>query len=281
MKEPGEIPANAKVLTAMNWRLILDGNLPGATNMARDVAILEAVSAGAAPPTLRLYGWDPPCLTIGKHQGLDTADLDFCRVEGIDVARRPTGGRALLHHLELTYSVVAPLGTPPLPTPLQEAYRLICGALVVAARELGIDAELTGGEVNLRLPNPTSTVPCFEAPAEGEVVIGGRKLIGSAMRAHAGCILQHGAILLDWDGRLQAGAMGLADDTTLRPHITTLTVELDRPVQRPEVENAVTRGFAGILGDAPVAGSLSANERSRETELTPTFAIQTTTDSDP
>ena len=272
---------NATVLVAMQWRLILDGNLPGALNMARDVAVLEEVSAGTVPPTLRLYGWDPPCMTIGKHQGLDAVDLDFCRAEGIDVVRRPTGGRALLHHLELTYSVVAPLGTPPLPTALQEAYRLICGALVEAVRKLGIDAELTGTEVNLRLPNPTSTVPCFEAPAEGEVVIAGRKLIGSAMRAHAGCILQHGAILLDWDGRFQAGAMGLADDSTLRPHITTLTAELDRPVQRSEVEEAVIGGFAGIFGNAPTAGSLSANAIFRETELTPTFAVQTTTDPDP
>ena len=265
----------------MQWRLFLDGNLPGATNMARDVAILEAVSAGESPPTLRLYGWDPPCLTIGKHQGLDAVDLDFCRAEGIDVVRRPTGGRALLHHLELTYSAVAPLGTPPLPTALQGAYRLICGALVKAVRELGIDAELTGTEVNLRLPNPTSTVPCFEAPAEGEVVVAGRKLIGSAMRAHGGCILQHGAILLDWDGRLQAGAMGLADDSTLRPHVTTLTAELDRPADRPEIEEAVIGGFTGILGGAPAAGLLSANEVPRETELIPTFAIQTTTDPEP
>jgi len=249
----------------MTWRLLIDGDLPGALNMARDVAVLEAVADGNAPPTLRLYGWSPPCLTIGKHQGLDAADLEFCRAEGIDVARRPTGGRALLHHLELTYSVVAPLGIPPLGTALQGAYRVICGALVAACRNLGIDAELTGGEVNLRLPNPTSTVPCFEAPAEGEVVVAGRKLIGSAMRAHGGCILQHGAILLDWDGRLQAGAMGLADDSTLRPHVTTLAAELERRVQRPEVEAEIIAGFAGILGDAPVAGPLSAGERSRET----------------
>ena len=265
----------------MNWRLITDGDLPGALNMARDSAVLESVSAGVSAPTLRLYGWDPPCLTIGKHQGLDAVDLAFCRSNGVDVARRPTGGRALLHHLELTYSVVAPLGTPPLSTALPEAYRLICSALVVACHEFGIAAELTGGEVNLRLPGPTSTVPCFEAPAEGEVVVAGRKLIGSAMRAHGGCILQHGAILLDWDGRLQAGAMGLADDSTLRPHITTLTAELDRPVQRPDIERAVIGGFTDILGDSPTAGWLSANEVSRETELTPAFSIQTTPDPDP
>jgi len=265
----------------MNWRLIFDGNLPGALNMARDVAILEAVSAGESPPTLRLYGWGPPCLTIGQHQGLDAVDLDFCRREGIDVARRPTGGRALLHHLELTYSVVAPLGTPPLPTSLQTAYRLICGGLVKACRALGIDAELTGGEVNLRLPNPTSTVPCFEAPAEGEVVVGDRKLIGSAMRVHAGCILQHGAILLNWDGRLQAGAMGLADDSTLRPHVTTFADELGRTVTRDEIESVVVATVPGVLGVTLTIGNLSAIEAERESELTRDFDIQTDSHPDP
>lgn len=263
----------------MNWRLITDGDLPGARNMARDMAVLEAVSTGQAPPTLRLYGWDPPCLTLGKHQGLDVVDLAFCRREGIDVVRRPTGGRALLHHLELTYSVAAPLGVSPMPTALQAAYRLICDGLVRACRALGIDAELTGGDVNIRLPIPTSTVPCFEAPAEGEVVVAGRKLIGSAMRAHAGCILQHGAILLDWDGRLQAGAMGLVDDAILRPHVTTIQAEIGRPVTRSEIETAVVRAVADRLSVAPVAGRLSPTETKRETGRISGFSIQTTADS--
>jgi lipoate-protein ligase A len=257
----------------MQWRLILDGANPGALNMARDLAILEAVAAGQSPPTLRLYGWAPPCLSLGKHQGLDAADLAFCRSNGIDVARRPTGGRALLHHLELTYSVVAPLGTPPLPSRLQEAYRLICSGLVDACRSLGIDAELTGGEVNLRLPDPTSTVPCFETPAEGEVVVARRKLVGSAMRAHAGCILQHGAILLDWDGRFQAGALGLADDSALRPHVTTVSAELGRPVGRAELESTVVAGLAERLGVDLAAAPPTPAETSRETGLRPRFVI--------
>jgi len=259
----------------MEWRLIVDGNLRGARNMARDAAILEAVAAGESAPTLRLYGWTPPCLTLGKHQGTDVADLEFCRAEGVDVARRPTGGRALLHHLELTYAVIAPLGTAVLPSRLQEAYRSICSAFVGACLELGISAELTGGEVNLRLPDPTSAVPCFEAPAEGEVVVAGRKLIGSAMRAHAGCILQHGAILLDWDGRLQAGAMGLDDDTALRRHVTTFSAELGRPVARAEVEPVVAAAIADRLAVHFATGSISAAEAGREDELVDDRMIQT------
>jgi lipoate-protein ligase A len=254
------------------WRLLVDPALSGARNMARDVAMLEAVASGEAPPTFRFYGWDPPCLTLGRHQGLEGANIDFCCAEGIDVVRRPTGGRALLHHLELTYAVVAPLGVPPLPQPLQDAYRAICGALVNACRELGVAAELTGGEVNLQLPGPRSNVPCFEAPAGGEVVVGGGKLIGSAMRAQEGFILQHGAILLAWDGRLQAGALGLSDDKTLRPQITTFAEQLGRAVDRHEVESAIVEAFTSGFGLEFVPGEMTELELGREAELVETFA---------
>ena len=256
-----------------SWRLIVDGDSPGARNMARDMAMLEAVADGEAPPTVRLYGWDPPCLSLGRHQGSEAADLAFCRAEGIDVVRRPTGGRALLHHLELTYAVVAPLDEGPLPRGLQEAYRAICAALVRAVRALGVHAELTGGEVNLQLPHPKTTVPCFEAPAGGEVVVGNRKLIGSAMRAHAGAILQHGAILLDWDGRLQAGAMGLADDASLRPQVTTLRDQLGRELPRAALEETLVEAFGSELGVEFKKELPSDAERARELELIDSFAV--------
>ena len=250
------------------WRLIRDGALPGARNMARDVAMLEAVARGEAPPTLRLYGWDPPCLSLGRHQGPEAADLAFCHANGIDVVRRPTGGRALLHHLELTYAVVAPLGEGPLPRALQDAYRRICEPLVAACLRLGIEAELTPGEVNLHLPGPASTIPCFEAPAGGEVVVGGRKLIGSAMRAHGGAVLQHGAILLDWDGRLQAGSMGLPDDRGLRASVTTFAEQLGRPCPLPELEHALleafSRSFGVTLAEAPLTDAESLQEHLSE-----------------
>jgi lipoate-protein ligase A len=232
------------------------------------------VSEGASPPTLRLYGWNPPCLTLGRHQSTAAADLDYCSKEGIDVVRRPTGGRALLHHLELTYAVIAPLGVVPLPRALQEAYSRICGALVRAMRILGIDAVLTGGEVNLQLPGPRTAIPCFEAPAGGEVVVAGRKLIGSAMRAHSGTILQHGAILLDWDSRLQAGSMGLADDSSLRPHVTTLNHELDLLPNRSELDRTLVQAFADELEIAFEEGPLMAQEVAGETALAASFAVK-------
>jgi lipoate-protein ligase A len=256
-----------------SWRQLIDGDLPGARNMARDVAILEAVAEGGSPPTLRLYGWSPPCLTLGRHQHLDAVDLGFCRDHGIDVVRRPTGGRALLHHLELTYSLAAPLGRGPIPRKLQDAYRTICDALVRACGAFGIDAQLTPGEINIALPGPSSAIPCFEVPAGGEVVVAMRKLIGSAMRSHGGAILHHGAILLDWDSELQAGALGLADDSALRPHITTFAEQLGQPPDRQELERAVVAAFSEHLGVRFAESVLAEPEAAREQALIDSFQI--------
>jgi len=241
--------------------------------MALDMAILEETVRRDAVPTLRFYGWAPPCLTLGRHQPLEAADLGFCRKAGIEVARRPTGGRAVLHHMELTYAVIAPLGVPPLPSHVQDAYRTVCRPLVEACRSLGVSAEMTPGEINLSFPGPRSTVPCFKAPAGGEIVAGGRKLIGSAMRVHRGHILQHGALLLDWDGSLQAGAMGLATDATLRPHITTLSEELGESPPLDHVQRAVVQAFETILGLELTPGDWTTDELRRADELHPTFAI--------
>jgi len=255
------------------WRLVCDGDHPGALNMARDWVLLEGATGGA-PATLRLYGWDPPCLSLGRHQGTDAADLEFCRSAGIDVVRRPTGGRAVLHHLELTYAVIAPLDRNPLPAALQDAYRRICTGLVAACRELGVAAQLTGGEVNLDLPGPRTVVPCFKAPAGGEVVVGGRKLIGSAMRAHDGAVLQHGAILLDWDSELQAGSMGLDDDHGLRPFVTTLSEQLGRLPGRGDLEAALASGLSRTLGVTFEPGDLSPAEAARAHALADSFRIK-------
>jgi lipoate-protein ligase A len=258
-------------MTKAAWRLILDGDLGGAQNMARDLAMLEALTEEASPPTLRLYGWSPPCLSLGRHQGLDAADTDFCRARGIDLVRRPTGGRAVLHHHELTYAVIAPLGSEPIPSRLQEAYRRICGALVRWCIGMGIAAELTPGEVNIMLPSPASAVPCFEAPAGGEVVVAGRKLIGSAMRSHRGAVLQHGAILLDWDSELQAGSMGLKDDSALRPLVTTFADELGTPPDRAELERQLVTAFSDELGVVFEESPVTEREERQERELVTGF----------
>ncbi len=247
-------------MTGPRWRLVGDGARTGASNMALDAGLLDGVASGTAPPTVRFYGWSPPCLSLGRHQPAGAVDLRFCRREGIDVVRRPTGGRAVLHHLEVTYAVVAPVDGTVLPAAVQGAYRRIAGALVDGLRVLGVEAELAGESGNGPLPRPTEAIPCFRIPAGGEIVVRGRKLVGSAVRIRGGAVLQHGSILLDWDGRLQAGALGLADDSALRPHVTTVAAELGDVPESGTIVRLLAGALERELGVELVLGPLTGAE---------------------
>jgi lipoyl(octanoyl) transferase len=162
--------------------------------MALDVALMDSVRDGG-DPALRFYRWDPPCLSLGRNQpARGHYDTERLRERGFDVVRRPTGGRAVLHDRELTYSVVLPadlLGGP------RQSYAAVNRALVRGLRRLGVAAELQvrGG----RRAAVPSLDACFRDPAEGEVVVGGRKLVGSAQFREAGVILQHGSLLFAGD----------------------------------------------------------------------------------
>jgi lipoyl(octanoyl) transferase len=162
--------------------------------MAVDAALAEAVRAGG-PPVVRFYRWSPACLSLGRNQpGRGCYDIDAVRARGLDVVRRPTGGRAVLHDRELTYTVVLPersLGGP------RRSYATVNRALVRGLRRLGVAAELQPrGERHAAVP---SLDACFREPAEGEVTVGGRKLVGSAQCRDAGVLLQHGSLLLAGD----------------------------------------------------------------------------------
>ncbi len=252
----------------MSWRLIVDGAASGARNMAVDEALAEAVEAGASPPVLRLYRWSPPCLSLGASQPYEAADAGFCARRGADVVRRPTGGRAVLHQHELTYLVAAPLGGAPLGRELQGAYAAICRALVAGLARLGVEARLAGGVAGQELIRPTQPIPCFIGPAPGEIVVGGRKLVGSAMRRlGARSILQHGSILLDWDGELQAGCLGLPGDGELRAAVVTLHELLGAVPPGEVLTTALVAGFGEVLGAALEASSLTPPEAARAAVL--------------
>ena len=230
--------------------------------MAVDEAVVEAVDTGEAPPTLRFYRWSPPCLSLGFSQPFEVADTDFCRAHGVETVRRPTGGRAVLHHLELTYSLAARLGRAPFTLDLQQAYRAICEALVAGLNRIGVTAELAGAPDGGHL-RPTSAIPCFVGPAAGEIVVGGRKLVGSAMRRVGDSILQHGSLLEDWDGPLQAGCLGLADDAELRGAVTTLRASLGAVPPDATLVAGLIAGVAEVLGVELAEGGLTAAERDR------------------
>lgn len=177
------------------WRLILSDPQPGSLNMAQDAAILEAVGRGEVPPTLRLYRWDPPCLSLGYSQPAADVDLDRLRERGWGLVRRPTGGRAILHTDELTYAVIGPRSDPRLDGGLMDSYRRISQALFQALLSLGVPVEVHQGKNPLAHHQPV----CFENPSDFEITVNGKKIIGSAQARKKEGILQHGSLPLSGD----------------------------------------------------------------------------------
>jgi lipoate-protein ligase A len=206
---------------------------PGWLNMAIDRALLERATAGEA--WLRLYAWSPSCLSFGRHEPA-VRRYDRARIAalGLDVVRRPTGGRAVWHAGELTYAVAAPasaLGT------LGEAYGEIHRVIRDALRRFGAPAELAPS----RGPIPLDAGACFAVPVGGEVVVGDHKVAGSAQLREDGALLQHGSILLADD---QAMVARLVRGDAPADRSAPLARVLGRPVGWEEAAEAVT-GAAG------------------------------------
>jgi len=205
--------------------------------MAIDQALLEdAARSGRA--VLRLYRWDPPCLSFGRNEPA-LARYDRAAIErlGLDVVRRPTGGRAVWHQHEVTYAVAAPIAAF---GSLREGYFEIHTRLAAALRELGVPATLAPppGRPIARLPDRPAS--CFAAPVGGEVLAGGRKVIGSAQVRLRDALLQHGSILLDGSQDV-IGAVSRQPSTV--SGATTLSAVLGRSVTFDEVAPAIVAGW--------------------------------------
>jgi lipoate-protein ligase A len=178
----------------MRWRLVISPPLDGATNMALDHALARAAGSGVAPPTLRLYRWNPECLSLGYFQPWAEADTAACAAAGVDLVRRPTGGRAILHADELTYSLAAPADYPGLAGRILDSYRAISAVLLAGLARLGVAAEWAASAAA-----GDKSAACFDTPGDYEITAAGRKLIGSAQTRTGGAILQHGSLLLGAD----------------------------------------------------------------------------------
>jgi len=181
-------------MAADTWRLLLDKAASGAWNMAVDEVLLDAVAAGTAPPTLRFYEWTPPCLSLGYFQPFDVIDVDGCRALGVDVVRRPTGGRAILHDRELTYSVVLPAAVLGQDGGVLPSYYRLSLALQDGLRRLGVPATLAPESAG---SSAAHGPVCFDRPSAHEILLHGRKLVGSAQMRRGGGLLQHGSILIE------------------------------------------------------------------------------------
>ena len=186
------------------WRLIYTPVSNGKWNMAVDEAILEAVGRKDVLPTLRLYSWEPPCLSLGYAQPVADVSLEALRERCWDLVRRPTGGRAILHTDELTYSVCGSSQDPRLTGGVLRSYRVLSRALLGALSLLGIDAEArekpapaSRREDRASLPDPNPV--CFEEPSDYEITVNGKKLVGSAQVRRKDAVLQHGSLPLYGD----------------------------------------------------------------------------------
>ncbi len=218
----------------MKLRLIdsgAGGPVPGALNMGIDEAILGSVSRGESPPTLRLYRWSPPCVTVGYFQSLEAEiDLDACAAAGIDAVRRLTGGGAVFHDAEITYSLVLPLGHELAPDDILESYRLICGGLVRGLSLLGVESSF--------------------APIN-DIAAGGKKISGNAQTRRHGCLLQHGTVLLDLDPERMFSLLKVPAEKLkgrliedVKARVASLRGLLRREVTYEEAADALRRGFA-------------------------------------
>jgi lipoate-protein ligase A len=217
------------------WRLLLAEPRSGAENMARDSA-LQARAARTGETVFSVYSWTRPTLSFGRHQpATGLYDIEKIRSANVDVVRRPTGGRAILHDHEVTYSVTAPLKNA---SPLRETYSRINRILLDGLGRLGVGVELASPKERAAVP---SIRPCFETPGEGELVAQGSKLVGSAQWRDEGALLQHGSILVEDDQSALpsfAAARAVADSESISPP-ATLRALLGRSPDVAEVASAM------------------------------------------
>ncbi len=254
------------------WRYLPYEVHTGAENMAIDEAILLGLRSEGWEATLRFYGWNPATLSLGYAQSYaKEVDEEACKAEGLDIVRRPTGGRAVLHQYELTYSVIAPEKEENVAGTVIESYLKISQALLKAFQTLGIPAEMVA-HANMK---ELSSAACFDAPSWYELVVAGRKLVGSAQVRKDGVLLQHGSIILHFDADLLFRVLKFPSEEVRKRLLQSFkrkACALDevwpKPVSRAELETAICQGFEEVMGIKLEGGTLSEGERSLLSELT-------------
>ena len=259
------------------WRILFSDESDGAGNMALDEAISESVAAGLSPPTLRLYTWNPPTISFGCSQHIESEiDVDACQRDGIGLARRISGGRAVLHSQELTYSVFAkPNDHRAFSGSINDTYEAISRGLVKGLLRSGVDAELYRGEVGAQILAQTSA-PCFASTSRSEVVLQGRKLVGSAQRRTADVVLQHGSILLGRDHLRIIDYMRVTESVRLRLklYMEDNTISLQQTdwdeARSKKLPERLRQGFAEVFEIDLEWDSQSDSERDRAISLVST-----------
>ena len=251
-------------LNHRQWRFICDEPAAGRWNMAVDEAILNEVSAGQQLPTLRMYGWEPACLSIGISQAVNDADGAAIAAQRWDIVRRPTGGRAILHTDEHTYTLSVPADHELAKLDIIGSYRKISTALIIALDMLGAHPQSERrAEPAARKPNAV----CFETPSHYEITSGGRKLVGSAQMRRKVGLLQHGTLPLFGNVARICDALYYESETErndaktrVRQRAATLAEVIGRSVTWDEAAAAVADGFRTAFEVVLVESALSISE---------------------
>jgi lipoate-protein ligase A len=241
--------------------------------MAIDEAILTSVREGASLPTLRLYAWSPPCLSLGRNQPLDDVDQGACQADHVDVVRRPTGGRAILHVDELTYSLALLEEDPRAAGGVLASYRRLSEGLLAGLGLLGVEAVQALGQ---RRQAADLTAICFDTPSDYEITVrspgapssGARKLVGSAQWRARGGVLQHGSLPLHGDIARIVDYLAVPEGEretqrhALRARATTLEHAGGHTISFRDAAQAMSQGLATALNLTLTYGNLSAREES-------------------
>ncbi|MDH7517388.1 MAG: biotin/lipoate A/B protein ligase family protein [Candidatus Thermoplasmatota archaeon] len=229
------------------WRLLKTGFKNAFANMAIDEAVLINCSRGKVPPTVRFYGWSPPAISIGYFQSLeDEVDLDFCEKIGVDYVRRITGGGAVFHDKELTYSIVVPESHLSVPKNIMESYGRICGAIIRGLRFLGVESSY--------------------APIN-DIVVDGRKISGNAQTRKMRTVLQHGTVLMGVDVEKMFSLLMVPNEkirdkliSDVKQRVTSLEDVLGKNVVFDDVATAMKKGFEEEFDVELVEGNLTDSE---------------------
>ncbi len=253
------------------WRLILSDPASGAWNMALDEALLESCAAHISPSTLRFYSWDPACLSLGYAQPSSDADLTKLNSYGWDLVRRPTGGRAILHTDELTYSITASVEEPLIQGSILESYRRLSQALLAGLENLGIQAVAIPKKEGL---DSSKQPVCFESPSDYEITVEGKKIIGSAQARRLNGVLQHGAIPINGDLTrinqvLHFSEASKMDSANMRllSHAATLTDIIGSEPSFLDVRKAFIKGFQNTFDLEFMNSEPTDKEKARAGEL--------------
>jgi lipoate-protein ligase A len=264
---------SAKKFSPAQWRVVYSAPAPGAWNMALDEAFFEACLRGKSPPTLRLYAWEPACLSLGYAQPFTDIDLPALQQHGWELVRRPTGGRAILHTDELTYSVCGLQDEPRLAGSVLDSYQVLAQALLKALQRLHIPAQAYAKPTLATGSDPKGPV-CFEVPSNYEITVEGKKLIGSAQARRKGGVLQHGSLPLYGDLTRITQALAFTDEATrqsaaqrLLERATTAEAELGKTLPWEVAARVFASAFAETLNLSLIPGEPSPEELAHARQL--------------